>query len=121
MKSKLEQRNRRKVRIRGRVQGTAERPRLTVFRSARHIYAQVVNDVTGQTLVTIGTLSPTVRDSVKDDRKIDAARKVGEAVAKACIEKNITKVVFDRNGYVYQQNNRIGTLAEAARKAGLNF
>ena len=77
MKSKLEQRNRRKVRIRGRVQGTAERPRLTVFRSARHIYAQVVNDVTGQTLVTIGTLSPTVRDSVKQDRRSAQGRRSG--------------------------------------------
>lgn len=65
--------------------------------------------------------SPTVRDAVAEDRKLDAARKVGEAIAKICLEKNITKVVFDRNGYVYQQNNRIGALADAARKTGLNF
>lgn len=121
MSNKSEQRERRKNRIRQTVSGTAERPRLSVFRSSKHIYAQVINDVTGTTLVQVGTLSPTVRDGVKEDTKRDAARKVGEAVAKACLEKNITKVVFDRNGYVYQQNNRIGLLADAARKAGLSF
>ena len=65
--------------------------------------------------------SPTVRDAVKEDRKLDAARKVGEAVAKLCLEKGIAKVVFDRNGYVYQANNRVGALADGARKAGLSF
>ena len=83
MKAKDEQRLRRKTRIRGRVTGTAERPRLTVFRSAKNIYAQVIDDVLGTTLVAVGTLSPTVRDTVKADRKLDAARKVGEAVAKS--------------------------------------
>lgn len=121
MSIKSEQRERRKNRIRQRVTGTAERPRLSVFRSAKHIYAQVINDETGQTLVHVGTLTPSLRDAVKEDRKLDAARKVGEAVAKACLDQNITKVVFDRNGYVYQQNNRVGVLADAARKAGLNF
>ena len=121
MKAKDEQRLRRKTRIRGRVTGTAERPRLTVFRSSKNIYAQVIDDVLGTTLVAVGTLSPTVRDTVKDDRKLDAARKVGEAVAKLCLEKGIAKVVFDRNGYVYQENNRVGALADGARKAGLSF
>lgn len=116
-----EQRLRRKTRIRGRVNGTAERPRLTVFRSAKNIYAQVIDDVKGTTLVAVGTLSPDVRDAVKEDRKLDAARKVGEAVAKACLAKGIDKVVFDRNGYVYQANNRVGALADGARKAGLSF
>ncbi len=116
-----EQRLRRKARIRGRVTGTAERPRLTVFRSSKNIFAQVIDDVLGNTLVAVGTLSPTVRDAVKEDRKLDAARKVGEAVAKLCLEKGIAKVVFDRNGYVYQANNRVGALADGARKAGLSF
>jgi large subunit ribosomal protein L18 len=62
-----------------------------------------------------------MRDAIQDDRKLDAARKVGEAIAKACAEKGITKVVFDRNGYVYQANNRVGVLADGARKAGLSF
>ena len=121
MDSKVEQRLRRKRRIRARIMGTSERPRLTVYRSTKHIYAQVVNDDQHQTLLTLGTLSKELRDAVKEDRKLDAAGKVGEAVAKACIAKGITKVVFDRNGYVYQENNRIGALADAARKAGLNF
>ena len=119
--NKEEQRLRRKVRIRGRVNGTAERPRLTVFRSAKNIYAQVIDDLQGTTLAQVGTLSPSVRDSVKEDRKLDAARKVGEAIAKLCLEKGISKVVFDRNGYVYQANNRVGALADGARKAGLSF
>ena len=116
-----EQRLRRKARIRGRDTGTAERPRLTVFRSSKNIFAQVIDDVLGNTLVAVGTLSPTVRDAVKEDRKLDAARKVGEAVAKLCLEEGIAKVVFDRNGYVYQANNRVGALADGARKAGLSF
>jgi large subunit ribosomal protein L18 len=121
MSSNSDQRLRRKARIRGRVNGTAERPRLSVFRSSKHIYAQVINDVTGETLVTASTTEPTLREATNDDRKLDAARKVGEALAKKCIEKGITKVVFDRNGYVYQANNRVGVLADGARKAGLNF
>ncbi len=121
MDFKVEQRNRRKARIRGRVHGTAERPRLSVFRSAKHIYAQVIDDDAQRTLVTVGTLSPEVRDLVKEDTKRDAAKKVGEAAARQCAAKGITKVVFDRNGYVYDANNRVGLLADAARKAGLNF
>ena len=121
MSSKSEQRNRRKARIRQRVSGTPERPRLTVFRSSKHIYAQVVNDDAGATLAFASTLSKDVRDAAKDDRKLDAARKVGEAIAKLCAAKGITQVVFDRNGYVYQAQNRVGVLADAARKAGLSF
>ncbi|MBI5477478.1 MAG: 50S ribosomal protein L18 [Deltaproteobacteria bacterium] len=121
MRNKVEQRMRRKLRIRSRVHGTAERPRLTVFRSARHIYAQVVNDDTGSTLLTLGTLSKELRDVVKGLKKRQAAQKVGEAIAKACKEKNIAKVVFDRNGYAYEDNNRVGFLAGAARKAGLGL
>lgn len=121
MKSKDDQKARRKARIRAKVSGTAERPRLTVFRSSKHIYAQVIDDQRGTTLVATSSLSPSLRDAVADDRKLDAARKVGEAIAKLCIEKNIDKVVFDRNGNIYHPNNRVGALADAARKAGLNF
>ena len=121
MSSKSEQRNRRKARIRQRVSGTPERPRLTVFRSSKHMYAQVIDDQAGTTLVAVSTLSPSVRDGVKDSTKSDAAKQVGEAVAKLCLEKQITQVVFDRNGYIYQANNRVGVLADAARKAGLSF
>ena len=121
MGSQLQGRERRKLRIRTNVSGTTERPRLTVFRSLKHIYAQVIDDVTGSTLVTASTTEASLREATSEDRKLDAARKVGEAVAKKCLEKGITKVVFDRNGYVYQANNRVGVLADAARKAGLNF
>jgi len=92
-----------------------------VFRSSKHIYAQVINDDTGETLAFVGTLSKDIRDTIQDARKLDQARKVGEAIAKACVAKGITQVVFDRNGYVYQAQNRVGVLADAARKAGLSF
>ncbi len=121
MKTKTEQRDRRKDRIRGRVHGTSSRPRLTVFRSLKHIYAQVIDDDAGCTLAQVGTLSPGVREGIKDGKKVDAARKVGEAVAKVCLAQGITQVVFDRNGYKYQVNNRIASLADGARKAGLGF
>ena len=92
-----------------------------MFRSSKHIYAQVINDDTGETLAFAGTLSKDIRDAIQDDHKRDQARKVGEAIAKACAAKGITQVVFDRNGYVYQAQNRVGVLADAARKAGLSF
>src|SRR5512145_2276232 len=97
MAHKLSSRERRKFRIRSRVSGTADRPRLSIYRSANHIYAQVVNDETGATIAAAGTLSRDLRDSLKD----------------------VVKVVFDRNGYLY--HGRIKALAEAARAAGLNF
>jgi large subunit ribosomal protein L18 len=121
MSNKTDTRLRRKYRIRARIHGTAERPRLTVYRSSKHIYAQVVNDDTGETLAFAGTLTKEIRDSIQEERKLDQARKVGEAIAKACAAKGITKVVFDRNGYVYQALNRVGVLADSARKAGLSF
>jgi len=119
MAHKISSRERRKFRIRSRVNGTADRPRLSIFRSASHIYAQVVNDETGATLATAGTLSPDLRDSLKDGAKTDSAKKVGALIAKICLEKKIDKVVFDRNGYLY--HGRIKALAEAARAAGLQF
>ena len=121
MSNKVDTRLRRKYRIRAKIHGTAERPRLTVYRSSKHIYAQVVNDDTGATLAFAGTLSKDLRDAVKEDRKVEAARKVGEAIAKACLAAGVTQVVFDRNGYAYQEQNRVGVLADAARKAGLSF
>lgn len=119
MAHKLSSRDRRKFRIRSKVTGTTDRPRLSVFRSASHIYAQVVNDETGATLATAGTLSRDLRDSVKEGSKSDSAKKVGALIAKICLEKKIEKVVFDRNGYLY--HGRIKALAEAARAAGLKF
>ena len=114
-------RERRKLRIRKKITGTGERPRMSVFRSAKHIYAQVVNDVAGQTIAHMSTLSREVRDAIGEPRlkKSDAAKKVGEAIAKALITKGIKKVVFDRNGYLY--HGRVRALADAARKAGLEF
>ncbi len=119
MMTKEEQRARRHRRIRGTVAGTQERPRLSVFRSARHIYAQVIDDDTGKTLAFAGTLSKDVKPSVGDDNKIDAAKKVGAAIAKACLAKGVSKVAFDRGGYRF--HGRVSALAEAARKAGLQF
>lgn len=119
MAQKLTSRERRKFRIRGKVSGTADRPRLSIFRSASHIYAQVVNDETGATLATAGTLSRDLRESVKQGTKSDSAKKVGALIAKICLEKKIDKVVFDRNGYLY--HGRVKALAEAAREAGLKF
>jgi large subunit ribosomal protein L18 len=112
-------RERRKLRIRQKLAGTPERPRLSVFRSAKHIYAQVIDDTTGKTLAHVSTLTREVKAASAEDAKIDAAKKVGEAVAKAAMAKGIKKVVFDRNGYLY--HGRIQALADAARKAGLEF
>jgi len=112
-------RERRKLRIRRKVNGTSERPRMSVFRSTKHIYAQVVDDVAGKTLAHASTLSRTVRTDLGEANKTDAAKKVGEAIAKALMSQGIKKVVFDRNGYLY--HGRVQALAEAARKAGLEF
>ncbi|MBI4956883.1 MAG: 50S ribosomal protein L18 [Myxococcales bacterium] len=116
---KYEGRERRKLRIRKRVTGTPERPRITVFRSAKHIYAQVVDDTQGATLAYVSTLSKDLRGQLGEATKVDAAKKVGALLAEMCRSKNITKVVFDRNGY--QFHGRIKALAQAAREAGLDF
>jgi large subunit ribosomal protein L18 len=112
-------RERRKMRIRQKINGTSDKPRLSVFRSAKHIYAQVVDDVAGKTVAHASTLSRDVRVEVAEAKKMDAAKKVGAAIAKALIAKGITKVVFDRNGYLY--HGRVRALADAARAAGLKF
>jgi large subunit ribosomal protein L18 len=112
-------RERRKLRIRQKISGTSEQPRLSVFRSSKHIYAQVVDDVSGSTLAHASTLSRDVRGEVTEATKSDAAKKVGQAIAKLLLAKGISKVVFDRNGYLY--HGRIRALADAAREAGLKF
>ncbi|MCE5334459.1 MAG: 50S ribosomal protein L18 [Desulfobacteraceae bacterium] len=109
----------RKKRIRRKVEGTEQRPRLTVFRSDKHIYAQIINDVTGATLVSASTLSPEYKDAEKEKGKVGAAKRVGELVAQKALDKGIAKVVFDRNGFIY--HGRIQALADAARKKGLDF
>jgi large subunit ribosomal protein L18 len=119
MSAALTGRQRRKYRIRSRITGSPERPRLTVFRSSKHIYAQVVDDGGGCTLAAASTRSRDLRGTLDDDDKTTAAKKVGALIAKICLEKHIAKVVFDRNGYLY--HGRIRALAEAAREAGLQF
>ena len=109
-------RERRKLRIRRKISGTAERPRVSVFRSAKHIYAQAVDDVSGRTVVHVSTLAKAVK-STDDGTKLDEAKRVGQAVAKALLSQGIDKIVFDRNGYLY--HGRVRALAEAAREAGL--
>lgn len=119
MAIKLTGRERRKFRIRNKITGTEERPRLTVFRSAKHIYAQVINDGEGSTLAAASTLSADLKPSINDGDKTEAAKKVGALIAKICLEQKIERVVFDRNGYLY--HGRVRALAEAAREAGLDF
>ncbi len=109
----------RKRSIRKKVIGNAQCPRLTVRRSIRHIYAQVIDDGTGKTLVEASTMSKEILEVVKGLKKREAAEKVGELLAERCIQKEITRIVFDRNGRVY--TGRIAGLADAARKKGLSF
>ena len=111
--NKIERRIKMKYRIRKRVSGTAERPRLSVFRSNKQIYAQIINDLTGTTLASASSLK------LEKMPKSEQAQKVGEMIAEAAQKVNITSVVFDRNGYLY--HGRVKELAEAARKGGLNF
>ena len=106
-------------RVRNKISGTAERPRLCVFRSLSHIYAQVIDDVQGATLVSCSTLDKAVAESVKGLTKKEAAKVVGKEVAKRALEKGITEVVFDRGGYIY--TGRVESVADGAREAGLKF
>jgi len=112
-------RQNRKGRIRKRIFGTEQRPRLSVFRSAKHIYAQLVIDSTGSTILAASTLSPDLRAEIGDLDKSDAAKKVGQWIGKKAMEKNIQRVVFDRNGFLY--HGRIKALADGARESGLVF
>jgi len=118
-KSKELARLKRKKRIRKKVTGTSERPRLCVFRSAKHIYAQVIDDSNGKTLASASTLSREIRSGLKYSGNIEAAKKVGELIATKSLERNIKKVAFDRNGYLF--HGRLKALALLAREKGLEF
>ena len=118
-KSKVEARRKRKLSIRMRISGTPERPRLSVFRSAKHIYAQIVDDSQHKTLCAASTRDEAILPQLGGKKKKDKAAQVGAAIAERCKQKGIDKVVFDRNGYIY--HGRVSALAEAARKAGLKF
>ena len=113
---KNETRQKRHLRVRNRVAGTAERPRLNVFRSLKHIYAQVIDDDKGVTLAAASSLD---KDFKGAGGNIAAAKEVGAAIAKKALEKGITEVVFDRGGYIY--HGRVAALASAARESGLKF
>lgn len=116
---RLHARLRRQVRVRRKVLGTVARPRLCVFRSAKHIYAQIIEDVTGKTLVSASSVVPEVVDADTSTGNIAAAKAVGTAIAKKALANNINQVVFDRNGFLY--HGRVKALADAAREAGLSF
>ncbi len=116
---RLVARQQRQARVRKKVQGTGERPRLCVFRSAAHIYAQVIDDEQGTTLAAVSTLSPALKETVKGLKKSEAARAVGRAIAEEVKSKGCLKVVFDRNGFLY--HGRIKALSEGAREGGLDF
>lgn len=109
----------RKARIRKKVTGTGERPRLTVYRSLNHVYAQIIDDTTGRTLAQASTLSPELKGQLDELDKKGAARKVGELLARRCQDQQVSKVVFDRNGLPY--HGRIAAVADGAREAGLQF
>ena len=106
-------------RVRNNLAGTAERPRLAVFRSNNHMYAQIIDDTVGKTLVSACTLDKDVKDAVEKTNNVDAAAQVGTVIAKKALDKGITTVVFDRGGFIYQ--GKIKALADAAREAGLTF
>jgi len=110
---------RRKRSIRRRISGTAARPRLSVFRSSKHIYAQLIDDVSGETLVSASTQSPELREELQGKKKSEKAVLVGQLVAKKSLEREINKVVFDRNGFIY--HGRIKAVADGAREGGLVF
>jgi large subunit ribosomal protein L18 len=114
-----EKRHTRQARVRRKVRGSTERPRLSVYRSLHHIYVQVVSDETGHTLVAASTMSPSLRLELKSKSGVTAAKLVGRTVAERCREAGIREVVFDRNGFLY--HGRVKALADAAREAGLKF
>ena len=117
--SRAAARIKRHYRIRNKISGTAQQPRLAVFRSNQHIYAQIIDDAASTTLVAASTMESDIASKLGTTSNIAAAEAVGEAVAKKALEKGITEVVFDRGGYVY--HGKIKALADAAREAGLKF
>ena len=116
----LRQRLRRKMRTRAAMNGTTERPRMVVYRSNRHVYVQVVDDLQGKTLAATSTLTPGVREDLEGGPKA-RAKKTGLEIARICKEKGIGQVVFDRNGFIYRKGGRIDALAAGAREGGLDF
>ena len=118
-KSRSEVRVHKHRRLRNRFSGTAERPRLAVFRSNNHMYAQIIDDTVGKTLVSASTLQKEVKAELEKTNNVDAAAYLGTVIAKRAIEKGINTVVFDRGGFIYQ--GKIKALADAAREAGLEF
>ncbi|MBW2317234.1 MAG: 50S ribosomal protein L18 [Deltaproteobacteria bacterium] len=119
LNKKRQARLKRKKRVRRTIFGTEERPRLTVFRSGRHMYAQIVVDVTGRTLVSVSTLHKEIRQQSPFEGKVGAAKYVGKLVAQRAMDKGVSKVVFDRNGFLY--HGRIRAVATGAREQGLDF
>jgi large subunit ribosomal protein L18 len=117
-KKRVVGRVRRKIRIRKKVVGTTERPRLNVFRSAKHIYAQIIDDIKGVTVASASTVAKGVKGTVTG-KKVDQAKAVGKALAETCKSKNIEAVVFDRGGFRY--HGRVKAVAEGAREGGLKF
>ena len=117
--SRQEVRAKKHRRIRNRLSGTAQRPRLAVFRSNNHMYAQIIDDTVGNTLVSASTLEKEVKAEIEKTNNVDAAAYLGTVIAKRAIEKGIKEVVFDRGGFIYQ--GKIAALADAAREAGLEF
>ncbi len=118
-KDKNKIRKKRHLRIRNKISGTPERPRLNVYRSNKHMYAQIIDDVAGVTLATASTLDAEVKDATASTGSVEAAKAVGELIAKRALEKEIEDVVFDRGGYIY--HGRVKALSEAAREGGLKF
>ncbi len=110
---------RRQKRVRKKLLGTDARPRVCVFRSNKHVYAQVISDERGATLVSVSTLSKMLADKIKNGAGVEAAKQVGLALAQICQDKNIKSVVFDRNGFLY--HGRVKALADGAREGGLEF
>ena len=117
--SRAQMRQKKHRRLRNRFSGTAERPRLAVFRSNNHMYAQIIDDTVGKTLVSASTLDKDVKAELEKTNNVEAATVVGTVVAKKALEKGITTVVYDRGGFVYE--GKVKALAEAAREAGLEF
>ena len=118
-KSRAEIRIKKHNRMRNRFSGTAERPRLAVFRSNNHMYAQVIDDEAGNTIVSASTVQADVKKDLDKTNNVEAAKKLGEVIAKKALDNGVKTVVFDRGGYIYQ--GKIKALAEAAREAGLDF
>ena len=118
-KNRSEVRANKHRRIRSRLSGTPEQPRLAVFRSNNHMYAQIIDDVAGNTIVSASTLQADVKDGLTKTNNVEAATKLGQVIAKKALDNGIKTVVFDRSGYIYQ--GKVKALADAAREAGLEF